>query len=245
MSMAPQGMEVLWDRAPRTLYVDMQGDHDMLGAEGSYELQQDVEANSMPVWKKQAKPERWLFSNTVGQWCIHGDSAKAAQFQIAAAWVWLNEKHDGQMPHAYPRGWLVWGSCQPEASSLTVTRAPCRAVALTVTEYDFGDMSVTCRSLAGEELATLYIADASAETSQSILTQLAQQMKMEEHELGAILPNGTMLKLREGCPVQTLAELFCDKTGKGIEQMELEERGDAVNTTGNVDCRYLDGWDLS
>lgn len=106
---------------PQVLNVSMQGSPDTLSVDGVYELQRGLVADSMPVWKKQALPERWLFSNTLGQWSIHGPSTKASQFETATPWVWQNEKHQKKMPHASLHGWLEWGSSKPEPYSIVLT----------------------------------------------------------------------------------------------------------------------------
>merc|ERR1711884_113219 len=103
---------------PKVLYVCLQneGDHDLLKVSGRYQLHEEhTHANGMPVWKKSdegVRHERWLFSCTGQKWCIHGNSAKKACFQMndpSLNWLWLDLPHSGRMPHELPSSWKQWG----------------------------------------------------------------------------------------------------------------------------------------
>merc|ERR1711988_1036650 len=86
------------------------------------------------------------------------------------------------------------GSSKAEATNMMVTTGPCRAVAMTVSEYEFGDVTLTFSNVSGGEVASFYVEDTSAETGQSILTRLANHLRQPEKDLGVILPDGTLLK---------------------------------------------------
>merc|ERR1712110_1380589 len=67
-------------------------------------------------------------------------------------------------------------------------------VELRVTQYDFGDVSLSFQSVSGQELANFYVEDASEETGLTILTRIATHLHAAEEDLGIVLPNGNVLE---------------------------------------------------
>jgi len=206
--MAPTNLAVEHSDVPETLFVDLHSRRDPLSIAGRYELDDVMKANDLPVWRKTTVPERWLFSSTVGKWCIHSAAAKQQNFQLSGAWAWLDSPHNKSMPHRTQGDWLNWGAVGPEPLGLTVSLTPQRLVELHVTEYDFGDVSLSFQSLTGQEVANIYIEDKSEETGLSILTRLATHLHAVEEDLGIVLPNGNVLQTLWSDSHKSLASLI-------------------------------------
>jgi len=93
--------------APELLYINVPvGNKEQKLCTGEYELQEDVTANGLPVWKRKGGPARWMYhSNRDQYWYVGDDDEKGQNFDCNEGYIRCPALSGNMMPHLLNEPW--------------------------------------------------------------------------------------------------------------------------------------------